>query len=120
MSPCTPLVQKYAKDSQEKTDILLALDVPINPTVTNEKLGGRWGGPTENRFDKVGVVCCAPPPAPLFASVGLRRLSSRGDKAGVAAHRLLVMVIICIVSSVEYAYFHLHLHTLWFHGILSL
>ncbi|CAN0042984.1 unnamed protein product, partial [Ectocarpus sp. 12 AP-2014] len=45
--------QKYAKDSQEKTDILLALDVPINPNITNEKLGGRWGGPTETRFNKL-------------------------------------------------------------------
>lgn len=45
--------QKYAKDSQEKADILRALDVPINPTVTNDKTGGRWGGPTETRFDKV-------------------------------------------------------------------
>lgn len=49
-------LQKYAKDSQEKTDILLALDVPINPNITNEKLGGRWGGPTETRFNKVRVV----------------------------------------------------------------
>ncbi|CAM9633742.1 unnamed protein product, partial [Hapterophycus canaliculatus] len=45
--------QKYAKDSQEKADILRALDVPINPTVTNDKTGGRWGGPTETRFDKL-------------------------------------------------------------------
>ncbi|CAM9248048.1 unnamed protein product [Ectocarpus fasciculatus] len=45
--------QKYAKDSQEKTDILLALDVPINPNITNEKIGGRWGGPTETRFNKL-------------------------------------------------------------------
>lgn len=56
-------LQKYAKDSQEKTDTLLALDVPISPTVTNEKMGGRWGGPTETRFDKVGVV---PPPRRSF------------------------------------------------------
>eukprot|EP00752_Nemacystus_decipiens_P003968 g3634.t1 len=44
---------KYAKDSQEKTDILLALDVPINPTVTSERIAGQWGGPTETRFDKL-------------------------------------------------------------------
>ena len=45
--------QKYAKDSQANADRLLALGVPINPVVSTEKVGGRWGGPTETRFDKV-------------------------------------------------------------------
>ncbi|CAM9763675.1 unnamed protein product [Pylaiella littoralis] len=45
--------QKYAKDSQEKTDILLAYDVPITPTISKEKTGARWRGPTEARFNKL-------------------------------------------------------------------
>ncbi|CAM9491472.1 unnamed protein product, partial [Laminaria digitata] len=45
--------QKYAKDCQANADRLLALGVPINPMVSTEKAGGRWGGPTETRFDKL-------------------------------------------------------------------
>ena len=79
------LHQKYAKDSQEKTDILLALDVPINPTVTNEKMGGRWGGPTETRFDKVGTYCMVFV-TPVFR-VPVGRAGARLGNAGVATHR---------------------------------
>lgn len=49
-------IQKYAKDSQANADRLLALGVPINPIVSTERIGGRWGGPTETRFDKVELT----------------------------------------------------------------
>ena len=45
--------KKYAKDSKENADQLVALGVPIRPTVGDEYARGRSGGPTETRFDKV-------------------------------------------------------------------
>lgn len=45
--------QKYAKDSEEKADMLISLGVPISPTNMGGPTPYARGGPTEGRFDKV-------------------------------------------------------------------